>query len=111
MKTVFTHPDSAHIGHAKSILESAGIDCFIQNELSHPFVGGSLIGPIKPFDPELVILNDDDLPQAQDLLHSWSQPTAPTPDWTCPHCHETVPGTMSECWACQQVKSPEKISW
>ena len=63
MKTVFTHPDSAHIGHAKSILESAGIDCFIQNELSHPFVGGSLIGPIKPLDPELVILNDDDLPK------------------------------------------------
>ena len=63
MKTVFAQPYSAQIGHAKSILESAGIDCFIRNELSHQFVKSTLTGPAKRLDPELVILNDDDLPK------------------------------------------------
>lgn len=101
MRTVMIDSHSARIGHAKSILESDGIPCFVHNELSHAYRGGSIVGPLKIFDPELKVVNDDDYPRAMELLEELMHHGPAGSDWKCPACGEMVPGSMGECWACQ----------
>jgi hypothetical protein len=106
MKTIFSHPDSSRVGHAKSILEASGIICFMRNEISHNHIGGALVGPLKLFEPELVVYDDADYENAMELIRGWAQPSAAAPDWTCGACQEAVPGSMAQCWQCE-VERPE----
>jgi hypothetical protein len=32
-------------------------------------------------------------------------PPSPAPDWVCPGCGETNPGTFGECWHCQRLRT------
>ncbi len=107
MKRVFIHPDGSRVGHAKSILETAGVPCFVRNENSHGYSGATLVGPLKMFDPELLVLNEDDYEQAMELLQDWAHPVSTGADWTCASCGETVPGSMGECWKCQTERPVE----
>lgn len=34
------------------------------------------------------------------------EPAAPPPDWTCPGCGETNPGTFEVCWNCSETPPP-----
>lgn len=108
MRRLFQHHDALQVNHAKSILEAEGIPCFVQNDLSHNMMGGSLVGPLKIFDPELCIVNDDDYAQALTLLEEWQAGThdvSGQPEWKCPSCQEMVPGNMTECWNCQTART------
>ena len=107
MKEVYVHSDSMRVGHAKSLLEAEGMICFIQNELSHNLVGGSLVGPLKIFDPILCVADDADYPRAMELIQDWDRKlseSSPMADWKCPNCGQSVPGNFQECWSCQQSK-------
>ncbi len=103
MRTVLIDSHDALVGHAKSVFESAGIPCSIRNELPHVYQGGSIVGPMKLFDPELAIVNDTGYRRAIELLRETLQPGPTGIDWNCPACGETVPGSFAECWACQTV--------
>ena len=64
MKQVFSSPDSAQVGLAKSRLDAAGIACEVRNEA----VSQSLAG--IAFATELWVLNDGDYEDARRLLLS-----------------------------------------
>jgi hypothetical protein len=101
MKEIFTHYDGATVGLCKSLLEEAGIACFVRNE-----AGGMITSvPIQVFYPALCIINDADYEQARALVDSFRTPVATTGgDWICPHCQSTVPAAFDSCWKCERAR-------
>jgi hypothetical protein len=57
--------------------------------------------PAAPFDVELWVENDDDLPMAQELCQSWLHPE-PGPSGTrvCAHCGQRLGSQFDSCWKC-----------
>jgi Putative prokaryotic signal transducing protein len=102
MKEVFRNADSALVGLYQSILEDAGIPTFVHNTSTQQMpVAGLLtaICPLPQFFPTLNVLNDEDYPEAMQLLLS---PAAEDlMEWTCSACGETAPGNFTTCWKCQ----------
>ena len=68
MQRLFASSNSAEIGLLKSRLESAGIPCELRNEALAQAMPGS------PFEPELWVLDDNDYPEASELLAEWRGP-------------------------------------
>ncbi len=108
MKEVYNDRDQIRVGQAKSLLESAGISCFVRNETSGALIGASIAGVLRQFDPELCVAFDQDYPQAHEIIKQWLDGQKvhaggenDAADWICPGCGETVPGSFGECWACQ----------
>jgi hypothetical protein len=62
MKEVFSSPDSAQVGLAKSRLDAAGIACEVRNEAVSQAMPG------MPFTAELWVLSDEDYEDARKLL-------------------------------------------
>ena len=103
MKPVFVHHDPTIVGLKKSILEEAGIDCFIQNENTSATFGAGMLGLIQSpvFDPTLCIVDDSRYGDAMALLNAAAEaPLVVRADWSCPHCGESVPGNFETCWNC-----------
>ena len=103
MKAVFVHHDPTVVGHKKSILEEAGIDCFIQNENTSATFGAGALGLAQSpiFDPALCIIDDSRYDEAMALLKTTAEPSlALRADWRCPQCGESVPGNFENCWNC-----------
>jgi len=99
MKAVFTHIDSARVGLCKSLLDEAGIACFVRNELWGylPFV------PMEVFCPALCVLNDEDFDRARSLIAAQAAPVVATGrEWICPHCQSVVPAGFDKCWNCER---------
>ena len=90
VRAIFTDWDRARLGLYQSVLESAGIRCFIRGY--HDDYGGT---------PTLCVTDDPDFPRAWELLRQMRSPE-PTvaADWTCPTCGEAVPGNFEGCWQC-----------
>ena len=109
MKTIFVHNDSTVVGLKKSILEEAGIDCFIQNEHTSATFGAGMLGLVQSpiFDPALCIVDDSRYDEAIALLKATARPPlAAGADWRCTQCGENVPGNFDTCWNCSS-KGPE----
>ncbi len=64
MKQVFSSPDSAQVGLARSILEASGIACEVRNEAVSQAMW------TMPFSPELWVLRDEDYDEARRLVSS-----------------------------------------
>jgi hypothetical protein len=64
MKLLFSSPNSALVGLAQSLLESANIASEIRND------GVSQAMPGLPFTPELWVLRDEDFEEARSLVSS-----------------------------------------
>ena len=102
MHELFVHPDYIRVGYCKSILDQAGIACFIRNENTH----NSLSGMVSPlFFPALCLVNDADIEPASELLREFISeshtPDKTKPAWTCPACGEVeIPGSFDRCWKC-----------
>ena len=107
MKEVFVHRDPTVVGHKRSILEQAGIDCFIKNEHTSATFGAGALGLVGSpvFDPALCIVDDSRYEEAVELLKSVVQPSSALgADWRCPQCGETVPANFDMCWKCSSPK-------
>ena len=103
MKEVFVHHDPTVVGFQKSILEEAGIACFIRNENTSASLGAGFFGLVQSpiFDPVLCIVDDERYEEAMALLKSAATPSPVTrSDWRCPKCGEIVPGNFETCWNC-----------
>jgi len=99
MKEIFVHPDLTQMAHCRSILEEAGIECFIRNEDTHDLIAG-LPDPLR--QPSLCVTNDADAERARELLREFeSVGKGDAADWKCPQCGETVPGNFGSCWKCE----------
>jgi hypothetical protein len=103
MHELFVHPDHVRVGFCKSVLEEAGIPCFIRNENTHNTMTGM---PSPLFFPALCIVNDADLDRSRELLTTYlDTPASNAPDWTCAACGETgIPGTFDSCWQCSALR-------
>jgi hypothetical protein len=102
MTEVFAHPDLTQLAHCESILKEAGIDCVIENEATHDLIAG-LPDPLRT--PVLCVINDADAERAKELLRDMEKAgESNAPDWKCPKCGETVPGTFGSCWKCEAPK-------
>jgi hypothetical protein len=64
MKLVFSSPNSALVGLAQSLLESANIASEVRNEVVSQAMPG------LPFTPELWVLRDEDFEEARSLVAS-----------------------------------------
>ena len=100
MRDVFIDRDTARVGLYQSLLENAGIACFIRN-----FHDGGGIAPTLD-DPTLCVTHDADYPRAWEIIMGAidAGPAAAGPDWQCRHCGETVPGTLGACWNCDSAR-------
>ncbi len=102
MIEVFTHSDPTRLAHCRSILEEAGIACFIRNEETHDLIAG-LPDPLR--QPSLCVTDDADAARARELLREIEgAETSDKPDWKCPQCGETVPGNFGSCWKCDALR-------
>jgi hypothetical protein len=95
MKQLFTLPESAELELLKNLLEESGICCELRNEqLSQAF-------PATPFNVELWVANDDDLPKAKELCQAWLHPApGATGTWACPQCGQRLRSQFDSCWKC-----------
>lgn len=100
MREVFASPETATVGLMKSMLEEAGILCFIRNERAFQ---GEVVAPA--FYPTICITDDDRYAEAAALIDEFQKaPPVTGEDWTCPECKESVPATFDSCWNCQALK-------
>ncbi len=107
MKEVVVHHDPTVVGLKKSILDGAGIECFIRNENTSATFGAGAFGLVQSpvFDLALCIVDDERYEEAMALLGSAAEaPSASRTDWRCPKCGETVPGNFDTCWNCSGDK-------
>ncbi len=105
MREVSVHRDPAVVGFHKSILESAGIPCYIRNEHTSASLGAGMFGALQShlFDPVLCIVDDDRHDEAVDLIREATRPEGiARADWKCPKCGEEVPGSFDTCWNCAE---------
>jgi rubrerythrin len=100
MKKVYESLSFHKVGHYRSMLEEAGIECSIRN-LGAAGVMGEV--PFVEVYPELWVTEDADEPRALALIEHHRQEitaAAGLPEWTCGECGELVPGTFETCWNC-----------
>lgn len=57
--------------------------------------------------PVVWLVEDADLPRAQQLLNIFLTPLPPSGDWQCPRCGSTVEGTFALCWQCGAQRPDE----
>lgn len=101
MKKVYSSDNLVMAGHVKSLLELENIECIIKNE---NLTGG--IGELPPVEcwPEVWIINDDKLPEAESVVRSvLDTGDSDAPPWQC-QCGETIEGQFGACWNCGAVK-------
>lgn len=81
MKEVFRDCDQTRVDLRRSILESAGIRCFVRNESTHnAIVGGLAVAffPLPDFFPTLCIVDDDEYEDAMEILRGEPPEAEPT---------------------------------
>jgi hypothetical protein len=78
-------------------LQQAGLSATVQR-----YFLGSVAGELPPDQclPEIWLTDHDDLPLAQQLLHSVQN--VPQRRWVC-GCGELVEGGFEQCWQCGQA--------
>lgn len=104
MTEIFSSLDSTEVQMRRALLEGEGIETFIRNENLSQLTNVLA----APFQAALCVVNEEDLDRARELLRS-IRTSGDRPDWTCPKCKESVPGTFDSCWNCQTA-NPESIA-
>ncbi len=99
-REVFTSPDSAETGYYKSILDAAGVICYIRNEYAdNPALAG------ETYQPTLCVVDDGDYDEAVRILQACRPPeVAGSSEWICPACQEKNPANFELCWSCSAAR-------
>ena len=104
MKRLTSSESIAYLGHLKNLLEQSGISCLIKNE---QLSGGLGEIPFLECLPELWVVRDNQLAEAQSLLDELTQSTPSAPAWRCKACGEANEGQFAACWHCERVDDRE----
>lgn len=99
VRKVHTAATVVEAAHLRSVLEAAGIACFVRNEgLS------SVIGELPFIEcwPEVWVVHNRDVLEARGLIDTvvHAAPAPPAADWICRDCGERVEGQFDACWRC-----------
>jgi hypothetical protein len=97
VKRLASHESLAYLGHLRNVLEQSGIGCLIKNE---QLSGGLGEIPFLECMPELWVVRDEQLAEAQTLLADLETGAAAGPAWRCPACGESNEGQYAACWRC-----------
>lgn len=82
-------------------LQSQGIACLIRNQ----FISGAAGDlPIQDTQPELWLMNKDDLVIAKKVLEEITA-SGEDGEWVCSSCHEPQEPAFNLCWQCQQPRN------
>lgn len=97
MQKVFSSPDLGLVAHLKNILENQGIICIMKN---YYLTGG--MGEIPPIEcwPELWLVNDAQLQDAQTIIKANQAIPITGKPWQCPNCGEQLEAQFAQCWQC-----------
>jgi hypothetical protein len=102
MKRILSAPNLIEITQLKDVLESAGIACFIKNEISAGLMGEV---PLTECTPELWIEDDQRLAEAMQLKSDLlATAKAAGSEWVCPACGEKSEPQFDSCWKCGAPK-------
>lgn len=104
MREVFRNADSALVGLYQTVLEDAGIVCYIRNWTTQQAVFRGVAAafvPIPEFYPALCVVHDEDYEEAMTVLRARGEVGE---EWKCPACGEAVPANFSACWKCQTAR-------
>lgn len=98
MKRVYCAKDPLMVGHLRNVLALHGIECVTRKlDLT---TGAGELPPVECW-PELWIIDDERLPEAEAILRKALAPMkAVRKLWTCSGCGEQIEGQFSECWKC-----------
>ena len=105
MKKVYSAENVVMAGHVESLLQEAGINCFIKNQN----LSGAM-GELPPLEcwPE-VWINDDSLEtKAKNIIDQTVRQAEPGPQWLC-ECGELIEGQFGSCWNCGRDKPTTSI--
>lgn len=91
------HASVAEIGLVRGLLEHAGVACITKNEQLAGALGDI---PFLECEPELWVIHDHDLPQAQRILASHEAGAPDARPWRCERCNELIDGQFEVCWQC-----------
>jgi hypothetical protein len=95
MKCVIATQAGAELVLLQSMLQQAGIPCVIRNEHLSELLGTT------PFNAELWVESDDDLPPACELYAAWSATRSqPAASWECATCGHRLGMQFDSCWQC-----------
>ena len=110
MKKIFSSPIVGEIPQLKNMLESAGIECILRNEIS---AGLSPEIPMAESTPELWIQDDQRLAEALQIKADFQSSTAVVgKDWRCQKCGEISEPQFSSCWKCGAVRGEQiPVKW
>lgn len=97
MKRVFRHESIAEIALVRGVLEHHGIACIVKNEQLAGALGEI---PFLECQPEVCVLDDDDVERAEALIARHFAPADAHTAWVCAHCGETNEGQFGACWRC-----------
>jgi hypothetical protein len=98
VKSLYTTQDLAMLSHLKNALIACGIHCEIRGE--HLLSGVGQLPPIECW-PELWVLDDAQVEEAENLLRKLLYITGPTSrPWICAGCKEEIQGQFTDCWNC-----------
>jgi hypothetical protein len=102
MKLIYSSPDLAAVTHLKDLLESAGMACFIKNEVAAQLFPEV---PLSEAVPELWIDDESRLAEAMEIKKDYLGPQSVSgPSWTCPKCGEKSEAQFTSCWKCGTAK-------
>lgn len=80
-------------------LTTQGIPCVVRNQ----FISGAMGElPAQDLEPELWLINADDLVFAERVLTSLKEDSAEA--WVCSTCQEPQDAEFNLCWNCQSPK-------
>lgn len=99
MKEVYSYYDFARVGYYKSILEEAGIPCFVRNQNADSGVMGGAYGDTIP---SLCVMDPGQHRIAKQIIEAHEFPeeeVVAIPAWKCA-CGEEVPEGFDSCWSC-----------
>jgi Putative prokaryotic signal transducing protein len=101
MTCVFSSGSLPMVGHLKSLLDQAGILCVIKNEQLSGAMGEI---PFIACEPELWVLDDDEVGAAQALIAESMAGHQTAIDrgrsWKCPRCAAPNEAQFAACWRC-----------
>ena len=109
MQKFYSDYNQVKVRQIKSLLDDAGIPCFVKNE----YIQGAS-GEIPPHEtlPEVWLVDNAWYAKAQALLEQFEQDLSEYAQevWHCKKCQEQNEGQFLICWQCQQSRPSSQLS-
>lgn len=108
MIEVYSDRDYTRVGLMKSILDNAGIPCFIQNQHTNSLMANI---PLPLFHPKLWILDESAFEEAAQLIREalgGLGTMTSGEEWQCRGCCEWVPVEFGSCWNCELMREEDE---